>query len=182
MDERPVINIAISESHEIKIPITNGDTVLTTLIFNPNDMEMLSNYYNVYDLTHEGSRRQKELEIDIGNLENEFGDDILDRDLSSVEDFDMASKVIHKHAEQFVANIQTFDKVVKGLDAVFGEGICDLFLTASSGRKYRDITMLYPLIDGTKPFFDEATKERQGKVDAYKEKLKNRAQRRLENK
>lgn len=65
---------------------------------------------------------------------------------------------------------QIFVDLKSGIDNLFGEGIFDLFT-----QGYQDEVMLDPLFEAVKPFFEEAGKDRQSKVDSVK---LNRAERR----
>ncbi len=142
---------------KVRIDVKDAeDNIIGQICFNPDNTQVYSKFLDMMQLL-EGKNKEME---SIALTDDERA--ALDKDLSTVEDFEAAAGALGKIKMATDLATETVKEACAGLDSVFGEGICDLFMQGDY-----DVELLEPLINVVVPYFN---KSREGKTNKYKAK------------
>lgn len=136
---------------KVRIAIKDGDKEIGMISFNPDDTQIYTKFVQLIEQLTTGSKS-------IDNIK--FGESELDKKLETLEDFENASALFDKIKQASQLTVELWSSVCKGLDEIFGEGVCQCFTQGDI-----DPDLLVPLIDAVTPYFK---KSRQSKVAKYK--------------
>jgi len=109
--------------------VVDGENVATA-IYNPEDPRTYKGLLNIISLCNGKKVDTSEVELTDEELE------VLEKEAKTSSDFENSEKVYSKLNNALQATIKDFDDLEKGVDSIFGEGICGLLLKYGSGGEY----------------------------------------------
>lgn len=152
-------------SKKVRIAVMDGEKQIGEISFNPDDTRVYSRFAAILRNLTEASKQDKK--IDLSKYDDLFelveGDDGTQekqiKGLEEIEDLDKASEYFGMAINRVESASDAYKGVFEELDALFGEGICELF---TGGEQ--DADLLMPLFDAVAPYFQ---KSRENKVSPF---------------
>jgi|GEM_PF-3612585 len=158
MDHNFESDFLIEDKRKRRKIIVDGEWVATA-IYNPDDPNTYKQIMKIFAILDGKKTNPKDFELTKEEQE------AIERTLESTTDFDTASSAFSKLNGSLQATINDIDALIDGVNAMFGEGICEILLKYGKDGEY--LTGLLEVA------FKEVKNSRQVIKNKYKAKKQN---------